>query len=174
MLMNVPLRMVVDADALNALAKKPSVLDMVKEGCIATPHPGEMARLLGWASAKEVQKDRNQAVKEFIKRHPACTLVLKGHRTIVADNQNIYTNTTGNPGMASAGTGDVLTGLIAGLLAQGLTTFEAAQLGTYLHGLAGDLASAEKGEVSMIATDILEKLPEAFKLYLKSQPSKPF
>ncbi|HHT9121025.1 MAG TPA: NAD(P)H-hydrate dehydratase [Candidatus Hypogeohydataceae bacterium YC41] len=169
LLENIAVRMVIDADALTALAQKPAALEKVKAGCIATPHPGEMARLLGWSSAVEVQRDRAKAVEEFIKRYPSWTLVLKGHRTIVADNQQFYINTTGNPGMATAGTGDVLTGLIAGLIAQGLTTFEAAQLGVYLHGLAGNLASEEKGEVSMIATDVLEKLPEAFKVFLKKQ-----
>ncbi|HHT9154217.1 MAG TPA: NAD(P)H-hydrate dehydratase, partial [Candidatus Tripitaka sp. YC43] len=179
---NIPLPMVVDADALNAVSTRPSVLNKVQRDCIVTPHPGEMARLLGgstagvWASADEVQRDRRGAVEEFLKRYPALTLVLKGHKTLVADSQRLFINTTGNPGMATAGTGDVLTGLIAGLLApyligtglaQGLKTpavlppFEAAQLGVYLHGLAGDLAAAEKGEISLIATDVLDKLPEA-------------
>ena len=187
---NIPLPMVVDADALNAASTRPAVLNKVQRDCIVTPHPGEMARLLGWASADEVQKDRRRAVEEFLKRYPALILVLKGHRTLVADRQRLFINTTGNPGMATAGTGDVLTGLVAGLLAQGiirvqgfkgsrvqdytsgakgLTAFEAAQLGVYLHGLAGDLAAAEKGEISLIATDVLEKLPEAFKVYLKKQ-----
>lgn len=185
---NIPLPMVVDADALNAVSTRPSVLNKVQRDCIVTPHPGEMARLLGWASTDEVQKDRRRAVEEFLKRYPALILVLKGNKTLVADSQRLFINTTGNPGMATAGTGDVLTGLIAGLLAQGiikvqgfkglrvqdytlgvkgLTAFEAAQLGVYLHGLAGDLAAAEKGEVSLIATDILEKLPEAFKTFHK-------
>src|SRR3989338_1694672 len=176
---NIPLPMVVDADALNAVSTRPSVLNKVQRDCIVTPHPGEMARLLGgntagvWASADEVQKDRRGAVEEFLKRYPALILVLKGHKTLVADGQLLFINTTGNPGMATAGTGDVLTGLIAGLLAQGIKTpavlppFEAAQLGVYLHGLAGDLAAAEKGETSLIATDVLDKLPEAFRAYLK-------
>jgi NAD(P)H-hydrate epimerase len=167
LLENIPLMMVVDADALNAAAIRPAVLDGIKGNCVVTPHPGEMARLLGWASAEEVQRDRVGAVEEFIKRYTNLTVVLKGHRTLVADSQRIYLNPTGNPGMASAGTGDVLTGLIAALLAQGVAPFEAAQLGVYLHGLAGDLAAKEKGETSMIATDLLEKLPEAFKAHLQ-------
>ncbi len=172
---NIPLPMVVDADGLNAIAAQPEILNKVKKDCVITPHPGEMARLLGWASTQEVQKNRMGAVEELLKRYPKVVLVLKGYESLVADAQRLYVNVTGNPGMATAGTGDVLTGLIAGLMAQGLvappgtqqfTAFEAAQLGTYLHGLAGDLAVTEKGEISMIATDVLQKLPEAFKAYL--------
>lgn len=167
LLENIPLTMVADADALNAAAIRPAVLDGIKGNCVVTPHPGEMARLLGWASAEEVQRDRAGAVEEFIKRHPNLTVVLKGHKTIVADLKRIYVNPTGNPGMASAGTGDVLTGLIAALLAQGVAPFEAAQLGVYLHGLAGDLAAKERGEISLIATDLLEELPYAFNMYIR-------
>jgi NAD(P)H-hydrate epimerase len=164
---NISLPMVIDADGLNAVATRPGVLGRVKQECILTPHPGEMARLLGWASAEEVQENRTKAVEEFLKRYPNLVVVLKGYKTLVADRQRFFVNTTGNPGMATAGTGDVLTGLLAGLLAQGLAPFEAAQLGVYVHGLAGDLASAEKGEISLIATDVLAKLPEAFIKYRK-------
>lgn len=166
LLENITLPTVVDADGLNAIATMPTVLTKIKRDCIITPHPGEMARLLDWDSADEVQKDRKGAVEEFLKRYPKLIVVLKGHKTLVADSQHLFVNTTGNPGMATAGTGDVLTGLIAGLLAQGFSAFDSAQLGTYLHGLAGDLAAAEKGEISLIATDVLEKLPDVFKKYL--------
>ncbi len=147
---NVSIPMVVDADALNAVAAKPGVLCKVRSACIVTPHPGEMARLLGWTSADEVQKDRRKAIEEFLKRYPGLVLVLKGYQSIVAESASggqFFVNPTGNPGMATAGTGDVLTGLIAALLAQGtvsasggqggikLSTFEAAQLGVYIHGL---------------------------------------
>jgi NAD(P)H-hydrate epimerase len=99
------------------------------------------------------------------------TVVLKGHRTVVTDGRQLYRNTTGNPGMATGGTGDVLTGLIAALLAQGLGPFAAAQLGVYLHGLAGDLARDDLGEVSLIATDLLDYLPRAFRRH--TGPGRP-
>ena len=90
-------------------------------------------------------------------------LVLKGHETIVTDGERFYLNNTGNPGMATGGTGDVLTGLIAALIAQGLPPFEASQLGVYIHGKAGDLAAEHKGQVSLIASDLIDYLPMAFR-----------
>lgn len=164
--------LVVDADGLNALAEEPSILNKAKADIILTPHPGEMDRLMGsgQTSSSRVRKhgQRVKVVTEFVKKHPNVTLVLKGHRSLVAHNDRLYVCTTGNPGMASAGTGDVLTGLIAGLWAQGwASAFEAAGLGVYLHGLAGDMARDVVGECSLIATDILDTLPRAFVAYGK-------
>jgi len=136
------------------------VLKTVKAPLILTPHPGEMARL----SKSRVDKSTSSRVKiasEFARKYKV-VIALKGHETVVTDGTRDYVNKTGNPGMATGGSGDILTGMIAGLLAQGLKPFEATQLGVYLHGLAGNLAVKEKGEVSLIATDILEYLPKAF------------
>jgi hydroxyethylthiazole kinase-like uncharacterized protein yjeF len=127
-----------------------------------TPHPGEMGRLLS-KSAAEVQTDRIGTASGFARKYNV-TLVLKGAATVVAvPDGRVFINSSGNPGMATGGTGDVLTGMIGGLLAQGLTAEQAACLGVYLHGLAGDLAATEKGEAALIAGDLLEKIPEAMK-----------
>jgi NAD(P)H-hydrate epimerase len=122
----------------------------------------ELARLLG-RTKDEVQNDRPQAVREAVDRSGA-VVVLKGHRTLVGDADGIGINTTGNPGMATGGTGDVLTGLVAGLLAQGRAPVEAAELGVFAHGLAGDLAAARTGELSLAAGDLLELVPNALGL----------
>ncbi len=151
--------MVIDADGLNALAGH---LDLLGFARILTPHPGEMARLLG-VSIKKVQDNRIYITRKFAKDYKV-TLVLKGHDTIVADfSGNLYINKTGNPGMATAGSGDVLTGMIAAFLAQGLKAFDASKCAVYLHGLAGDLAAKEKTQLGMIASDIIDKIPEAVK-----------
>ena len=157
--------MVVDADGLNALAGD---LDkFIVHGSrfidrILTPHPGEMARLLGM-SIREVQADRKEIAQKFARDYKV-TVVLKGHNTVVADyKDNLYVNKTGNPGMATAGSGDVLTGMIAAFLGQGLDAFSAAKYAVYLHGKAGDLAAKEKTQISLIASDIIEKIPEAIK-----------
>jgi len=153
---NVPL--VIDADGLNAVAGHLQGF----RNRILTPHPGEMARLLGVSSSK-VQADRKGIARKFARDH-GVTVVLKGHHTVVADHgNNVYINTTGNPGMATAGSGDVLTGMIAAFLGQGLGAFEAAKYAVYLHGLAGDLAAKEKTEISLLASDIIAKIPEAVK-----------
>ena len=150
---------VIDADGLNALVGH---LDLLGFARILTPHPGEMARLLGF-SIKKVQDNRIYITRKFAKDYKV-TLVLKGHDTIVADfNGNLYINKTGNPGMATAGSGDVLTGMIAAFLAQGLKVFDASKYAVYLHGLAGDLAAKEKTQLGMIASDIIDKIPEAVK-----------
>ena len=129
---------------------------------VLTPHAGEMARLLG-VSAEDVQKDRIEGTRTFAARY-GVTVVLKGAGTVIATPRGeAFINTTGNPGMATAGTGDVLTGMIGSLLAQGHGPTQAACLGVYLHGLAGDLAAQERGEAGMIAGDVIEKVPEAIK-----------
>lgn len=155
-----PKPMVVDADALFALGADLDPLKAREQSTILTPHPGEMARLRG-ISGSEVQADRRKMAANFAGEHGA-VLVLKGHRTVVSDGSRIYVNETGNPGLATAGSGDVLAGIIAGLLAQGIPAFESAQLGVYLHGLAGDIARDRLCEESLIAADLLETLAEAF------------
>jgi len=152
--------MVIDADALNALAGHTAPLYTATS--LLTPHPGEMARLCGCTTA-EVQKDREGIAKNFAQKH-RCVVVLKGHRSIIAGPAGeVFVNPTGNSGMATGGTGDVLSGLLAALLAQSLPALDAARLGVYLHGLAGDLAAAEKTEHGMIAGDLIEKLPAAWR-----------
>lgn len=152
--------MVVDADALNALALSGANLADHAGPRILTPHPGEMGRLLGCAAAA-VQRDRKGAARRLT-RAARAVAVLKGSGTVVAEGRRLAVNATGNPGMATAGTGDVLTGLIAGLLAQGMRPYDAARLGAHLHGLAGDLAARDLGEHSLIAGDLLAFLPKAF------------
>jgi NAD(P)H-hydrate epimerase len=155
-----PIPVVLDADGLNAFEGKGQVLKQHAGARILTPHPGEFARLLG-ISTQEVQARRSDLAVQFASENQVI-LVLKGNGTIVTDGQRFYQNTTGNPGMATGGTGDVLTGVIAALLGQKLEPFDAAQLGVHLHGLAGDLARDEFGEVALIASDLLDWLPEAF------------
>jgi NAD(P)H-hydrate epimerase len=155
---------VFDADALFALAARTVDLASTRGPRILTPHPGEFGRLSGGSYDSQ---NRLEAVIEFLRkvsprgRHPI-VLVLKGHETIVADPQRYAINHTGNPGMATGGTGDVLTGVITALLCQGLSPFDAARLGVHVHGLAGDLAAEKLGQVSLIASDLLDFLPAAF------------
>jgi hydroxyethylthiazole kinase-like uncharacterized protein yjeF len=152
--------MIVDADALNIIAAQISVLRAARNTTVITPHPGEMARLTH-KTTKEVQADREKIAVDFAKKN-GVIVVLKGHGTIVTDGNRAYVNGTGNPGMATAGSGDVLTGAIAGLLAQGIAPFDACRIGVHAHGLAGDLAAEKLGQASLIATDILEHIPAAF------------
>ncbi|HTG00558.1 MAG TPA: NAD(P)H-hydrate dehydratase [Nitrospirota bacterium] len=154
--------LVIDADGLNALAGGCDILRSAKAPVIVTPHPGEMGRLAGIPAA-EVQQSRIETASNFA-RHYGVIVVLKGAGTVVAlPDGPAFINSTGNPGMATGGTGDVLTGMIAGLLAQGYAPSQAACAGVYLHGLAGDLAAGEKGEASLIAGDVIEKISAAMK-----------
>jgi hydroxyethylthiazole kinase-like uncharacterized protein yjeF len=154
--------MVIDADGVNALAGNPGILLKAKAPVVLTPHPGEMARLLG-VSAADIQRDRINVAQGFAEEY-GVTLVLKGAGTVIATPQgDVFINSTGNPGMATGGAGDVLTGMIGSMLAQGYGPTRAACLAVYLHGLAGDLAAGEKGEAGMIAGDVIEKIPEAIK-----------
>lgn len=157
--MTIPL--VLDADGINALADQPESLKNHAGPIIITPHPGEFARLLG-SDVPSVQSRRQELAAQFAENHDV-VVVLKGHGTVVTDGRRVFVNSTGNPGMATGGTGDVLTGLIAALLAQRLELFAAAQFGVYLHGLAGDLAQVELGEISLIASDLLTFLPHVFR-----------
>ena len=162
-----PLPVVVDADGLNALAAFPERLvprrDVTAPPCRAvfTPHPGEMGRLTGLA-VDAIQRDR-VGIAAYYAAAWQVVVVLKGHGTIVAaPDGSIRRCPTGNQGMATGGTGDVLAGLIGGLLAQGVAPFDATCIGTYVHGLAGDIAAREKTARAMIAGDILEALPQAW------------
>ncbi len=151
---------VLDADALNALSGNKEMFGMLKSNAVLTPHPGEMARLTG-LSIEDIQRDRINVAREFaVKRQ--VVIVLKGFRTVVASpDGTVYINITGNPGMATAGSGDVLAGIILSFLGQGLTPIEAALAGVYIHGFAGDIAAGKKGEHGMCAGDIVSCLPDA-------------
>jgi ADP-dependent NAD(P)H-hydrate dehydratase len=153
--------LVLDADGLNAMVGHTDRLRGRAGPLVLTPHPGEFARLVG-LPISEVLARREELVGRFAAEH-GLIVVLKGHGTLVTDGRRMYRNTTGNPGMATAGSGDVLTGLIAALLAQKLDVFAATQLGVWLHGRAGDLARDDLGEPSLIASDLLEYLPRAFR-----------
>lgn len=154
--------MVVDADGLNALSARREVLGSPGGARILTPHPGEFARLMG--RDRVAAHEREPAAVELA-GHCGVVVVLKGHRTLITDGRQRATNTTGNPGMATGGSGDVLTGLVTALACQGLAPFEAARLGVFLHGLAGDLAAAELGQQAMIASDLIRFLPAAMTQY---------
>jgi hydroxyethylthiazole kinase-like uncharacterized protein yjeF len=157
-----PKPLVVDADALFALAGHMGILHKARAPRVLTPHSGEMSRLTG-RSIKEIEADRSKMAGDLARRYN-CVLLLKGHRTVVASEQGkIYTNRTGNAGMATAGSGDVLTGVTAALLGQGIAPFKAACLGAYLHGIAGDQAEKIKFKTGMIASDIIESLPHVFR-----------
>lgn len=160
-LLNYKKPIVLDADGINCIAKNPSILQKRLGHTVITPHPGEMARLLN-ISIDKLQKNRLEYSKAFSNKHKVIT-VLKGHKTIVTNGKDVYINPTGNPGMATAGSGDVLTGIIASLIGQGLEEFKAAKLGVYIHGLAGDLSKLEKGEYGVIARDLVENIPLAIK-----------
>jgi NAD(P)H-hydrate epimerase len=151
---------ILDADALNNLVGHLDAVHQVGRPLILTPHPGEFARLTGKRTG-EVQADRENLAAAFAAEH-GLIVVLKGHRTVVTDGRRLYLNDSGNPGMATGGAGDVLGGVIAALIGQGLEPFDAAVLGTYVHGLAGDIARDQNGEVGMIAGDIVDALPDAF------------
>ena len=162
---DVPRPMVVDADGLNALAaalkRNPQALNKPAAPRVLTPHPGEMARLEVGATSQSVNADRLGTARRFA-RERGVFVVLKGARTVVARPDGLLmVCPTGNPGMATAGTGDVLTGMLVGLLAQGVPSWEAACAATYLHGAAGDLAAGRLGFAGMIAGDLIEQIPYA-------------
>ncbi|MGB8009154.1 MAG: NAD(P)H-hydrate dehydratase, partial [Terriglobales bacterium] len=155
--------LVVDADGLNAFEGEATQLNGRGRTLVITPHPGEMSRLTGLSIA-QIQANRLEVARKFAREHELI-VVLKGHRTLIAaPDGTVWVNSTGNPGMATGGTGDILTGMVAGLLAQHPgQALEAVALAVYLHGLAGDLASESVGESSLVATDLVRFLPEAFK-----------
>ena len=155
------LRLVIDGDGLNNLSKLTGWPKKRKADLVLTPHPGEMKRLWSGLFRDEVPQDRRQTAIHLAQASRA-TVALKGAGTVVTDGARLYVNTTGNPGMGTGGAGDVLTGVISALMGQGLGNFDATVLGVHVHGLAGDLAAAHVGQVSLIATDLIEALPQAF------------
>jgi len=155
------LRLVIDADGLNNLAGLKNWPARLKAKPILTPHPGEMKRLWSGLLREELPSERRQQALQLALRTNS-VVVLKGAGTVVTDGEKVYINKTGNPGMATAGSGDVLTGVITALLGQGLSDFDAAVLGVYIHGLAGDIAAEKFGRISLITTDIIDSLPGAF------------
>lgn len=155
------LKLVIDADGLNNLAGIKDWPARLKAKLILTPHPGEFKRLWSNLLREELPADRQQQALQLSQRTNTI-VVLKGAGTVVTDGEKVYINKTGNPGMATAGSGDVLTGIITALLGQGLSDFDAAVLGVYIHGLAGDIAAEKLGQISLIATDIAQALPDAF------------
>lgn len=160
--------MIVDADALNALAKMPERLKYPGGVRILTPHVGEFCRLTDQACGETTSARAEQATLLSQRDLSGRTIVvLKGHQTIIANSEQYAINATGNPGMATGGTGDCLTGIITALVAQGLSSWDAARLGTHIHGLSGDLAAAALGQVSLIASDLIGFLPSAFQRILK-------
>jgi NAD(P)H-hydrate epimerase len=153
--------MVIDADGLNALAGNLDALSSAQAPALLTPHPGEMSRLAGRATS-EVQADRINAARALAQAHNA-VVVLKGARSVIAlENGSCFVNPTGNPGMATGGTGDVLAGVCGGLLAQGLSREDAAMIGAYVHGLAGDKVAKRTGRMGLIASDLLGGLQEVW------------
>ncbi|HKX04953.1 MAG TPA: NAD(P)H-hydrate dehydratase, partial [Methylomirabilota bacterium] len=154
--------LIADADALSALAGRLDLLRRALGPRALTPHPGEMARMLG-ATIDAVQSDRIEITRSFARDHHV-GLALKGAGTAIGGpDGRVAINPTGNPGMAKGGSGDVLTGIVGALLARGLDPVAALEAGCYLHGLAGDLTAAERGEIAMIAGDIVETLSAALR-----------
>lgn len=153
--------LVIDADALNCISNKPEILKNLKAPAIITPHPGEMARLLH-STPKMVNSNRENTAIDFAKKFGVVT-VLKGAGTIIASpDGEVYINHTGNSGMATGGSGDVLSGIIGSLLAQGAAPINAAAAGVFLHGTIGDLAAEKLGKISMLPTDMIDMIPTAY------------
>jgi ADP-dependent NAD(P)H-hydrate dehydratase len=150
--------LVVDADALNALSQRQDALVRPGGPRILTPHPGEFARL---EQIDRVALDERETLARRLAMRAGAVVLLKGHRTVITDGERMALNSTGNPGMATGGMGDVLTGVISALVAQHLDCFDAARLGAFVHGLAGDLATKSLGPVGIIARDLLVHIPQA-------------
>jgi NAD(P)H-hydrate epimerase len=167
-----PIPLVLDADALNAIAGDVSILlEKKSPAVVLTPHPGEMSRLTGLSIAR-IEGDRIATARDFAVRY-AVFVVLKGAGTVVAaPDGSVAINGSGNPGMATGGMGDVLTGIIASLVGQGYPIIDACRLGVYLHGYAADLVALEKGEIGINASDVLERLPYAYKNILEAAKCK--
>jgi len=158
---NLPI--LIDADGLNAISRDPEILKEIKEPLVLTPHPGEFLRLTGLKEYPRDIYDRIKITVNFAKEF-SLTLVLKGSPTlVVSQDGNVFLNPSGNDGMASGGSGDVLSGIIGTFLAQGVSAIDSAVAGVYLHGLSGDLAAVDFTARSMTAGDIVEYLPESFR-----------
>lgn len=155
--------LIIDGGAFAAIATDFMIIRKRQSPTIITPHPGEMSRITG-KTIPEVQEKRADFASKYAKVSGAI-VALKGHNTVVANGTEVYVNETGNPGMSTAGSGDVLSGVIAGLVAQGMAPFDAAKLGVFLHGLAGDIAMQDIGMHGVIASDIMERIPSAYKSY---------
>ncbi|MDD5109155.1 MAG: NAD(P)H-hydrate dehydratase [Candidatus Omnitrophica bacterium] len=154
--------MVIDADALNALNNHLGILKAHKGEIILTPHQMEMSKLFS-INVNLIKKNRKLIANKCAK-HYNSIIILKGHSSVVTDgNKHLYINKTGNPGMATAGSGDVLSGIVGAFLAQGLNTFRAAKYAAYIHGLAGDIAAKDKTQMGLIASDIINRIPDAIK-----------
>jgi NAD(P)H-hydrate epimerase len=157
--------LIIDADGINALGKSGKLIDQIRAETVLTPHPKEMSRLSGW-SVQDILNQRIERAGEYAQEHNI-TLLLKGARTVVAfADGTVLINPTGNPGMATAGSGDVLTGLIAGLISQGLSVPSATSAGAFIHGMAGDIYAEANHLIPLIASDLLDKVPEALKRIL--------
>lgn len=168
---NCEIPIVIDADGLNCIKDDLYILNKNNNAKILTPHIGEMLRLLNINKKPLTIDDRNtrqNIINQFINKYN-CTIVLKGKNSIIADKKNMHINKTGNSGLATAGTGDVLTGIITALLAQGVDQFNAAKFGTYLHGLAADIAIKQIPRASLIASDVINSIPKALKQCLKNK-----
>jgi NAD(P)H-hydrate epimerase len=162
LIQNLNTAIVLDADGINCIAGEADVLKKSKKAVVITPHPGEMSRLVN-KSVGHIQRNRKKIAEEISRKY-GVTVVLKGAKTVVASQDGrTYVNKTGNPGMASGGVGDVLTGIIASLIGQGYKPFNAARFGVYLHGRAGDIAAKKSGETSLRAQDILDNIYKAIK-----------
>jgi NAD(P)H-hydrate epimerase len=162
LLRNLDLPWVIDADGLNNLALEIERLRHAKMPPVLTPHPGEMARLIG-KNGSAVNADRVEIARSFALEN-RCHLVLKGARTVIATaDGKVFINPTGNPGMASGGMGDVLAGMLSALLGQGLSPEDAMKLGVYLHGFVGDHVAEARGMIGLIASDIIRALPEGLR-----------
>ncbi|MBI4649914.1 NAD(P)H-hydrate dehydratase [Candidatus Desantisbacteria bacterium] len=164
---NIPV--IIDADAINALSEEPLILKNISAPIILTPHTGELARLLN-TKIETIEKNRIKTIEDFTKLYP-CVLVLKGAHSLTGYKKNIFMNITGNSGMATAGSGDVLAGMIASLTGQGRSIFDAAKLAVFLHGTSGDIAAGKKNKISITATDILNNIPGAISELINYSPS---
>lgn len=171
LLRNLEVPWVIDADGLNILAEEVERLRSARTPPVLTPHPGEMARLIGSDTAA-VNRDRIGVARGFARDHRCC-VVLKGARTVIAMPEGkVFINPTGNPGMASGGMGDVLAGILAGFLVQGFRVEDALKLGVFLHGYVGDRVAAAKGEIGLIASDVVEGLPQGIRQLSEGRSQK--
>ena len=152
---------IIDADGINALARHIHSIEGCQGEIILTPHIKEFSRLSG-LSVEEILSDPAKHAEEYSLRHRDVTLVLKGHRTYIAKNGDVYENIAGNSGMAKGGSGDVLAGIIASLTAQGILPYHAAVMGVHIHALAGDIAAAKLSQTAMLPSDIIDSLPEIY------------
>lgn len=158
--------LLIDGDGLNNLSRLPDWPKKRRAQLVLTPHPGEMKRLWSGLFREEMPENRQETAARMAQATGA-VVALKGAGTVVTDGEQVYINTTGNPGMGTAGSGDVLTGVVAALMGQGMNRFDATILGVFTHGLAGDIASNRLGQISLMATDIIDALPEAFKTQVR-------